>query len=77
MLAQLTAASWETVLRRGLMMAQGNCTPAEYRRMAEEKVAAVQASTAALMQGRGHAAVLAPFVTRTRANVKRLRRTPS
>jgi hypothetical protein len=76
MMARLTAASWETILRRSLMMAQGNCSPAEYRRMAEEKVAAVQASTAALMAGRGHAAVLAPFVTRTRANVKRLRRTP-
>lgn len=75
MMARLTAASWETILRRSLMMAQGRCSPAEYRRMAAEKVAAMQISTAALMSGRGHAAVLAPFVKRTRANVKRLRRT--
>ena len=73
MMAQLTVASWETVLRRGIMMAQGTCTPAEYRRMTAEKVAAAQMSMAALMGGRGQAAVLAPFVNRTRANVKRLR----
>jgi len=74
LMARLAAASWETIWRRSLMMAQGTCTPAEYRRMAAEKVAAMQSSTAALMQGRGDVAVLAPFVNRTRANVKRLRR---
>jgi len=51
MMARLAAASWETILRRTLMMAQGTCTPAEYRRMAAEKVAAMQFSTAALMRG--------------------------
>jgi hypothetical protein len=74
MMARLTMASWETIIRRSLMMAQGTCTPAEYMRMAEEKVAAVQTSMLALARGRSHAAVLAPFVSRTRANVKRLRR---
>ena len=74
MMARLTAASWETILRRTLMMAQGRCSPAEYRRMTAEKAAAVRDSTAALMRGRSKAAVLAPFVDRTRANVKRLRR---
>ena len=74
MMARLATASWETIFRRALMMAQGTCTPAEYRRMAAEKMAAMQFSTAALMRGRGKAAVLAPFVNRTRANVKRLRR---
>jgi hypothetical protein len=73
MMAQLTVASWETVWRRGMMMARGNCTPAEYRRMAAEKAAAAQLSMAALIGGRGQAAVLAPFVGRARANVKRLR----
>jgi hypothetical protein len=62
------------MLRRTLMMAQGTCTPGEYRRMTAEKATAVQMSMAALMTGRGHAAVLAPFVKRTQANVKRLRR---
>jgi hypothetical protein len=74
MMARLTLASWETMLRRTLMMAQGTCTPAEYRRMTAEKATAVQMSMAALMTGRGQAAVLAPFVKRTQANVKRLRR---
>jgi hypothetical protein len=73
-MARLAAASWETIFRRTLMMAQGTCTPAEYRRMAAEKMAAMHFSAAALMRGRGNAAVLAPFVNRTRANVKRLRR---
>jgi hypothetical protein len=42
--------------------------------MVAEKVAAMQASTLALMTGRGAAAVMAPYLTRTRANAKRLRR---
>jgi len=73
-MARLAAASWETIFRRTMMIAQGTCTPAEYRRMAAEKLAAMQLSTAALMSGRGEAAVLAPFVNRARANAKRLRR---
>jgi hypothetical protein len=74
MMAQLTVASWETILRRTLMMAQATCTPAEYRRMTAEKVAAVQMSMGALMTGRGQTAMLAPFVNRTRVNVRELRR---
>lgn len=74
MMARLTMASWEIIFRRGMMMAQGTCTPDEYQRMAEEKVAAVQTSMLAMARGRSHAAMLAPFVSRTRANVKRLRR---
>jgi hypothetical protein len=74
MMARLTAASWETILRRTLMIAQGTCSLAEYRRMAAEKAAAVQTTMGALTKGRGQAAVLAPFVNRTRANVRRLRR---
>jgi hypothetical protein len=76
LMARLTAASWETVFRRTLMMALGTCTPAEYHRMVTEKSAALQFSTVAFMQGRGTAAILAPFVNRTRANVRRLRRKP-
>jgi hypothetical protein len=74
MMARLTMASWETIIRRSLMMAQGTCTPAEYQRMAAEKVAAMQTSMMAAARGRSHAAMLAPFVSRTRANAKRLRR---
>jgi hypothetical protein len=56
------------------MMAQGTCSAAEYHRMITEKAAAVQASTLALMTGRGNAAAIAPYLVRSRANAKRLRR---
>jgi hypothetical protein len=74
MMTQLTLASWETIYRRTLMMAQGTCSAAEYQRMVMEKAAAVQASTFALMTGRGNAAAIAPYLVRSRANAKRLRR---
>jgi len=74
MMTQMTLASWETIFRRTLMMAQGTCGAAEYQRMVMEKVAAMQASTVALMAGRGNAAALAPYLVRSRANARRLRR---
>jgi hypothetical protein len=74
MMTQLTLASWETIYRRSLMMAQGTCSAAEYQRMVMEKAAAMQASTFALMTGRGHTAALAPYLVRSRANARRLRR---
>jgi len=74
MMTQLTLSSWETIYRRGLMMAQGTCGAAEYQRMVMEKAAAMQASSLALLTGRGHAAVVAPFLVRSRANARRLRR---
>ena len=73
-MVSLTAASWETILRRTMLMAQGTCSPAEYRRMTAEKVAAVRTSVGALMRGRSQATILAPFVSRARANTRRLRR---
>jgi hypothetical protein len=38
-----------------------------------EKAAAMQASTLAVMTGRGHAAAVAPYLMRSRANARRLR----
>jgi hypothetical protein len=75
-MARLTAASWETILRRSVLMSQGTCSPAEYWRMTAEKAAALQTSTRALLGGKGPAAMLAPFVSRARANAKRLRKRP-
>jgi len=72
--ARLTLASWETILRRSLLMASGTCSPAEYRRMVSEKLAAMQSAAFAAAMGRSGAAVVAPFVRRSRANAKRLRR---
>jgi hypothetical protein len=73
MMTQLTLSSWETIFHRTLMMAQGNCSVAEYQRMVMEKAAALQASTLAVMTGRGHAAAVAPYLMRSRANARRLR----
>jgi hypothetical protein len=74
MMSRLMLASWETIFHRSLMMAQGTCSAAEYQRMGMEKAAAMQSATLALLAGRGQAAALAPFVSRARANAKRLRR---
>ena len=73
-MTHLTFASWETIMRRTVMMAQGECSLAEYQLMATEKSEALQLSMAALMEGRDQTAVLAPFVTRARANARRLRK---
>ena len=74
MMARLTAASWETIFHRTVMMSLGTCSAAEYQRMAMEKAEAAQTSLTALMTGGTPAAILAPYVTRARANAKRLRR---
>jgi hypothetical protein len=74
MMARLSAASWETILHRTMLMAQGSCTAAEYQRMVAEKIGAAEMAAVALMTGRGQKAALAPFVRAARANAKRLRR---
>lgn len=76
MMAELAWASWETIARRSLMMAQNTCSLAEYNRMIYEKTAAtleigrvlaspVSASVEALLQ---------PLHSRATANAKRLRK---
>jgi hypothetical protein len=74
MMTQLTISSWETIFHRSMMMAQGTCSVGEYQRMIMEKAAAAQASTFALLTGRGNAAALAPYLVRSKANARRLRR---
>ena len=74
MMTQLAMSSWETIFHRSMMMAQGTCSMVEYQRMVAEKTAAMQISAAALMTGKSHSAVLAPFLTRARSNARRLRR---
>jgi hypothetical protein len=76
MLAEMTMAAWETIARRSLMMAQGTCSPAEYRRMVVEKATALQRSGLALMRpsGRSATAALAPWHRAARANARRLRK---
>ena len=76
MLAELMFSSWEAMARRTLMMAQGNCSPGEYRRMVREKAQAAYLSSLALVGSRKAtvAAALAPWHRRAKANAKRLRR---
>jgi len=74
MMARLAAASWGTIVHRSLMMAQGTCSAAEYQRMVSEKMAAATLSTAAFLAGSGSEAVLKPYLSRARANHRRLGR---
>ena len=76
LLAEMTLASWETIARRSLMMAQGTCSAAEYRRMVFEKLLAMQRGGLALMlpSKRRAAAAIAPWHRAARANAKRLRK---
>jgi hypothetical protein len=74
MMTELMLASWETIFRRGLLMAQGTCSAAEYQRMVMEKAAAMQASSLALMTGKGQEAMVRPYLQKARANARRLRR---
>ena len=76
LLAELTAASWETIMRRTAMMAGNACSRAEYRRMVREKTAAARETRKLLLArpGVSAAALLKPWHGRASANAKRLRK---
>ena len=77
MMTDLMLASWESMTRRTLLIAQNKCSPAEYRRMLNEKAEAAAASALKLMSRGGGAtmtSVLAPWHRRAVANAKRLRK---
>ena len=77
LMAELALASWETIAHRSRMAALGAVSPAEYRRMVAEKMHAAEASSMALFRRSGAdatVAMLTPWLTRARANAKRLRR---
>jgi hypothetical protein len=75
MMAELTVASWETVLRRLWMMSAGNCSVAEYRRMVLEKQHAAHRSVVTALDGKSDmAALLAPWHRHATRNARRLRR---
>lgn len=73
---ELSLASWETIARRTMMMACGTCSPAEYRRMVQEKSDAIR-RTALLLSGPrwpSPAALIKPWHAKATANARRLRR---
>ena len=75
MMAELAWASWETIARRSLMMAQNACSAAEYDQMVAEKTAAALDIGRALMSpGVSAEALLKPLHSRATANAKRLRK---
>ena len=76
MAAELAWASWETIARRTLMIAQSTCSPAEYQKMLSEKTAAAMEIGAVLASpmNASAAALLEPWHSRATANAKRLRR---
>ena len=76
-MSDLMLASWETIARRTLLMMQNGCSPAEYRRMVNEKAAAAGRSTSRLISSRGRASMaslMEPWRNRAVANAKRLRK---
>ena len=75
MVAELAWASWETIARRSLLMAQNTCSAAEYNRMVAEKTAAVL-EIGRVLASTGNVSVealLKPLHSRATANAKRLR----
>lgn len=75
MTAELAWASWETIIRRALMMAQSTCSSAEYHRMLSEKTAAALEIGGLLLSPDSVSAeaLLTPWHSRATANAKRLR----
>ena len=77
MMTDLMLASWETMTRRTLLIAQNKCSPAEYRQMLDEKIEAATLAGLKLMASGGRAttaSLLAPWRRRAVANAKRLRK---
>lgn len=75
LLAELGAASAETIARRMMLMGSGRCTRAEYRKMVTEKVAAAQSSwlEMAFSPWAMWSAMLQPYHRAARRNARRLR----
>ena len=76
-IAELSLASWETILRRTTLISSGRCFPAEYQRMVQEKADAFRQNVIALSRSTGAlsaTALIAPWHRRAVANARRLRR---
>jgi len=73
MMAELAWASWETIVRRTVMIAQSTCSAAEYQCMLDEKTAATLEIGGLLFSSAE--ALLTPWHSRATANATRLRGT--
>jgi hypothetical protein len=77
MLADLTINACDTIASRARLIATGQCSAAEYRRMVMEKAEAVQASFLAVANATPAGALeaaMTPWLDSVRANAERLRR---
>jgi len=77
MMTDLMLSSWETIARRSLLIAQNRCSPLEFHRMVSEKAQAAMETGHKIMAANGHPAItslIAPWLKRSKANSKRLRR---
>ncbi len=77
MMTDLAIDACATIASRAHLIATGQCTAAEYRRMITEKAEALQASVLAVANATpAHAleAAMRPWVNGARANAKRLSR---
>jgi hypothetical protein len=77
LMTNMALASWETIARRTMMMAQNRCSTAEYGRMVSEKAAAAMESGMRMAWSGGGASLatlMAPWSRRATANAKRLRK---
>ncbi len=75
MTMELTWASWETIMRRTLLVLQSACSPAEFSSMLDEKTAAVAEISLLLASPNPSSmqALLTPWHSRATANAMRLR----
>jgi len=77
MLADLAINACDTIASRTQLIATGQCTAAEYRRMITEKAEAMQASFLAVASATPAGALeaaMTPWLNSARANARRLRR---
>jgi hypothetical protein len=76
MMADLTLNALTTIASRASLIATGQCTADEYRRMVTEKTEAAQASLIALATatpGNAFEAAMMPWLRSVKANARRLR----
>jgi hypothetical protein len=73
---ELAFYSWETIVRRGMLMASGQCSPAEYQKMVTEKAAAFGKAAINIASARPDAIenAMAAIHATAKANARRLRK---
>ena len=77
MMTDLMMSSWETIARRSLLIAQNQCSPLEYHLMISEKALAAMETGYKFIAAGGQPAIaslITPWLERSKANSRRLRK---